>query len=354
MPCVVTQIPVPADGAPPSRDLLDLVEVERAHHLALFGHDDLVHDADAVATGLRRQERDRRLRLLAREADGRAVGSAHVLMPLKDNQHLGLFFVNWDPGCGVAEGEVYDALWAVVDEELTRAGRTTVQSWATHPAPGDPDDARWLTPGTGTGTGRVAEDDRARWFAGQGFALEQVELYSVLDLADAADVTPAEDTAYGLRTWVGSTPPELRAGMARLYNRMSVDTPAGGIDNGEEQWDDAEVVADDERADALGLTRVTTVALTPDGEPVAYTVIDHAPATPASATQDDTLVHGGHRGRGLGLRVKAANLLALREAAPTVRRVHTWNAAENAHMLAINAALGFREAGGQGGWQLRR
>lgn len=34
-------------------------------------------------------------------------------------------------------------------------------------------------------------------------------------------------------------------------------------------------------------------------------------------------------------------------------RVHTWNAAENVHMLAINAALGFREVGAQGGWQLR-
>ena len=52
--------------------------------------------------------------------------------------------------------------------------------------------------------------------------------------------------------------------------------------------------------------------------------------------------------------MKHANQRALLEAVPTVRRVHTWNAAENDHMLAINAALGFREAGSQGGWQLRR
>mgnify|MGYP002653344585 CR=1 FL=1 len=64
-------------------------------------------------------------------------------------------------------------------------------------------------------------------------------------------------------------------------------------------------------------------------------------------------MHGGHRGHGLGLRVKAVNLLALREAVPTVRRVHTWNAGENAHMLAINTALGFRPVSLEGVWEKR-
>ena len=99
---------------------------------------------------------------------------------------------------------------------------------------------------------------------------------------------------------------------------------------------------------------LTTVALDAAGSPVAYTELRHNPGVPASATQEDTLVHAGHRGHGLGLWVKAVNLVALREAAPTVRRVHTWNAAENTHMLSINTTVGFREAGVQGGWQLRR
>lgn len=142
--------------------------------------------------------------------------------------------------------------------------------------------------------------------------------------------------------------------MAHLRNRMSTDTPTGGIDYGEESWDEDEVVAHDERQAALGGLRVTTVALDPAGAPVAYTELRHNPGVPASATQEDTLVHAGHRGHGLGLWVKAVNLVALREAAPTVRRVHTWNAAENRHMLAINAGLGFLEAGAQGAWQLRR
>lgn len=356
MPLAVTPIPPPVSADPePSPDLRDLVSVERAHHRLLYGHEDLVHDEQAVLVGLTRQERTARLRLLARDRAGRAVGAAHVTMPRTDNQHLAMFFPSWDPGSGADETEVYDALWAAAEPELVAAGRSSVHCWAMHPGPEDPSAATWLTPRTGTG--RVAEDRRATWLAARGFVLEQVELYSVLELDEAvldwARESTAGGTAYRIRTWVGATPPELRAGMARLYHRMSVDVPTGGIDYEGEHWDEAAVVADDERQAALGGVRVTTVALTQDGVPVAYTVLEHQPGVPASADQDDTFVHGEHRGHGLGLRVKAANLLALHEAVPTVRRVHTWNAAENAHMLAINTALGFEERGAQGGWQRR-
>ena len=60
----------------------------------------------------------------------------------------------------------------------------------------------------------------------------------------------------------------------------------------------------------------------------------------------------GHRGRRLGMLVKAANLRRLTGELPAVRRVDTWNAEENAWMLAINVALGFRPSGGAGEWQL--
>jgi len=50
------------------------------------------------------------------------------------------------------------------------------------------------------------------------------------------------------------------------------------------------------------------------------------------------------RGRGLGKWLKAEMLLRLRQEFPQVRIVSTWNATTNAAMLAINDALGFREA----------
>jgi hypothetical protein len=51
--------------------------------------------------------------------------------------------------------------------------------------------------------------------------------------------------------------------------------------------------------------------------------------------------------------MKLANLRAYRERFPTARKVVTFNAEENQHMLAINEALGFRPAGYDGEWYRR-
>jgi hypothetical protein len=53
-------------------------------------------------------------------------------------------------------------------------------------------------------------------------------------------------------------------------------------------------------------------------------------------------VLAGHRGHGLGITVKAANLIRLRVDEPQVTRVLTWNAETNEHMRAVNERLGFR------------
>ncbi len=48
-----------------------------------------------------------------------------------------------------------------------------------------------------------------------------------------------------------------------------------------------------------------------------------------------------HRGRRLGLILKVVNLLAFASERPAAHRLVTWNAESNAHMVAINDALGF-------------
>ncbi len=48
-----------------------------------------------------------------------------------------------------------------------------------------------------------------------------------------------------------------------------------------------------------------------------------------------------HRGHGLGLAMKVANLRAVTERHPGVRSISTWNAAENAPMIAVNDEMGF-------------
>jgi GNAT superfamily N-acetyltransferase len=67
--------------------------------------------------------------------------------------------------------------------------------------------------------------------------------------------------------------------------------------------------------------------------------------------QQDTLVLREHRGHGLGLRMKAASTLAVLAEAPEVTRIRTWNADDNAPMLAVNRALGYEVDAWMRDWQ---
>jgi len=61
------------------------------------------------------------------------------------------------------------------------------------------------------------------------------------------------------------------------------------------------------------------------------------------ALQGGTLVLPGHRGHRLGLAVKLANQMAVREQFPECRYMFTSNAGVNAPMNAVNDTLGFRD-----------
>ena len=90
-----------------------------------------------------------------------------------------------------------------------------------------------------------------------------------------------------------------------------------------------------------------------DASIAAYSELELPAEHPNLAYQADTIVLAAHRGHGLGMLMKAANLVSLAEVAPARRRVYTWNADENEHMLAINDRLGFRIVGYSGEWQRR-
>ena len=69
--------------------------------------------------------------------------------------------------------------------------------------------------------------------------------------------------------------------------------------------------------------------------------------------QLDTLVLREHRGHGLGVLVKVANLRRLVAARPGSSLIKTFNASENEHMVAINQRLGFVQWIVSGAWQQR-
>jgi RimJ/RimL family protein N-acetyltransferase len=66
---------------------------------------------------------------------------------------------------------------------------------------------------------------------------------------------------------------------------------------------------------------------------------------PDWGNQGNTAVARPHRGHRLGLLVKAALMQWLADAEPGVRKVVTFNAAANSHMIAINEELGYEVSG---------
>lgn len=135
---------------------------------------------------------------------------------------------------------------------------------------------------------------------------------------------------------------------------MSTDAPSGGLDQEPETWDAARVrdyVANStERYLHVLMTVAQEVAT---GALVAFTVVQVPFGELAFGFQQDTLVLAEHRGHRLGTLVKVENLRALARQRPGVERLLTWNAQENAQMLAINVGLGFEADGVAAVWQKR-
>ena len=74
----------------------------------------------------------------------------------------------------------------------------------------------------------------------------------------------------------------------------------------------------------------------------ALTQVEVDPPIDEWAFQDITAVTRPHRGHRLGLHVKVAMLEWLAEAEPQVRRIVTYNAVDNKHMIAVNDEPGHR------------
>jgi GNAT superfamily N-acetyltransferase len=286
------------------------------------------------------------------------LASLALHLPKQDNTHTGYLQIDVRPehrgrGIGTTLHEL--ALG------LARAhGRTTLTG-ATFQAVEPPPGPGTLAPPTGSG--RVRSDDAAvRFLRRNGWDLEQVERRSVLDVPLDPEVlaghrSRAEQAAgpdYRVLTWVGRCPDDLVDQFAGLQSRMSTDAPSAGLDRNEDVWDAARVRATEQQLVDRGMTyRVAAAQHLPTGDLVAFTALASRPDTDELVHQDDTLVLREHRGHRLGMLVKAVNLGALAVAQPAARRIATWNAQENAPMLAINVELGFRPAGGSGEWQLR-
>jgi len=212
-----------------------------------------------------------------------------------------------------------------------------------------------------TGFGSVPRANReVRFLLARGFALEQVERGSRLALPiddgelrarlAAASVDSGAD--YRVHHWTGATPARWVDDLAVLYTRMSTDAPSAGLEEPEDVWTAARVVAEDERQAASPRALVTAaVEHVPTGRLVGYTTLSVPRDTDRAVSQFDTLVLREHRGHRLGMLLKVANLVALQQHHPGYPSVTTFNAEENRHMLQVNEDVGFVPIGYEGAWR---
>lgn len=167
-------------------------------------------------------------------------------------------------------------------------------------------------------------------------------------LADAR----SRAAGYSVVAWTDSAPDEVAAGLAELNSRFLAEAPIGELDL-QPQNVDVKRVRDGEETSRNRGSRNYHVAARHNttGAVAAWTHIGFETDRVEHAWQEITIVDRAHRGRRLGMLVKMENLLRTLAAEPRLRHIDTWNAAENAHMIAINEAMGFRAVDAWVNWQ---
>jgi len=153
---------------------------------------------------------------------------------------------------------------------------------------------------------------------------------------------PAERAAagYSLVSWIGPLPGEFTEPMAALYNAMSDAPREPGL--APEVWDAGRVREFVSLRPRFGMHDYGMVARHDDtGELAGLTEVSVDPDDPGWGHQLITTVSRKHRGHRLGLLLKVAMQELLATTEPRLERISTWNAESNAHMVAVNDALGY-------------
>jgi GNAT superfamily N-acetyltransferase len=207
----------------------------------------------------------------------------------------------------------------------------------------------------------------ARTDAGNEFARSLRAKPALTDVRRRLDLTTVDERAlaeqlaeawlraegYSLVWWRDVVPGEYIDDIAYLDGRLVKDAPMGDLAWEPEIVDRRRIRAAEAASRARKRRRYNTgVRHNATGRVVAFTTLgmEHCPAE--HAWQQITIVDPRHRGHRLGTVVKIENLRYARVHEPALRTVDTWNAAENAHMIAINEQIGFRAMDSWVNWQL--
>jgi GNAT superfamily N-acetyltransferase len=263
--------------------------------------------------------------------------------PLLDNLELAELDVHVLPA--VRRRGVGTALLERLEAEARARGRrvlTGLASWA-------------YDAGSAGSGGSGPEFARA---VGFDLALSEVQRELLLPvpapvLEGLAESAARAHASYTLRSWPGPVPEELLEGWARLTSTLVTEAPMGDLEVEQEAVSTDAVREQEAMLERQGRLKYNTVALSSDGEVVAYSDLATTVHEPGRAYQWGTLVHPAHRGHRLGVAVKVANLRLLQAERPDVVRLTTYNAEVNSHMIGVNEAMGFRPVARLGDFQKR-
>lgn len=254
----------------------------------------------------------------AARVDGRLYGLAKVGLPNAENAHLAFIQIRVHPERrheGVGKALLREAVRAIHAE-----GRPLITAW-----------------------GVTAESDAEAWAKRLGAKAVHRDVLQILDLksADQSLWDVSVHTGYSLTRWIGATPDDLLETFANARSAIH-DAPTHESSKRLPMWT-AERVRQEEqsRVDRGVEQRVVAAIVDSTNEVAGLTVLELHAHRPEDGFQHDTAVLVQHRGRGLGLAMKAEMLRWLAAERPIVRRIGTSTADDNVHMIRVNLQLGF-------------
>ena len=168
-----------------------------------------------------------------------------------------------------------------------------------------------------------------------------------------AEYAEAESRAggYELLRIAGPTPEDMLVDVAAMTAAIN-DAPVDDLEIEDEVFT-AERIRIFEAAQLAAKNRIYRVIARERETGVlgGHTMVGVDVEHPGYAGQYDTSVLQAHRGHRLGRLLKIAMLQWLADEEPQLRKLDTWNAASNAHMIEVNEILGYEIVASGIEWQ---
>jgi GNAT superfamily N-acetyltransferase len=270
---------------------------------------------------------------LARDDTGRLTGLLYFFLPRRDNTHVAEVDAFVDPLA--RRRGVGRALFSHGRDLAREHGRRLLMSSCVDGS---------------AGVGFLAAMGMER---GLEEVLRQLDVASLdwARLDREAEAARPHAKGYELVRMPVPTPEEMLEDIAAMTAAIN-DAPTGTLEIEDEVFT-ADRIRAYEQAQQAGNRRLYRVVARhrDSGELAGQTVAAVDAERPWFAYQHDTSVVRAHRGHRLGMLLKVEMLRWLREREPQVRRMDTDNAADNAHMIAVNEVLGYRVVGRTIEWQ---